>query len=133
MWPRRPPDLVIGFDYLRRWHLVPHSRWCNIYLHNIRHSDDDRALHDHPWANISIILRGSYREHTPHGTFLRSRWSVIFRRATARHRLLLEDGCDVWTLFITGPKIREWGFWCPQGFVPWYNYPVAGTEKRRKI
>lgn len=24
-----------------------------------------------------------------------------------------------WTIFITGPKVREWGFWCGQRFVPW--------------
>lgn len=121
-WLKRSPDLTIRDDYLLRWHLIPHNRWFNIYLHNIRHSDDDRALHDHPWWNVSIILKGSYREQTPYGTLFRPRWSVIFRRATARHRLIIKGNRDAWTLFITGPKIREWGFWCPQGFVPWYDF-----------
>jgi len=122
MWPKRPPDFVIGDDYLCRWWLIPRNRWLNIYLHHIKQSDDDRALHDHPWANVSIILKGSYREQTPSGIFFRPRWSVIFRRATTRHRLLIKNGYTAWTLFITGPKIREWGFWCPQGFVPWRKF-----------
>jgi hypothetical protein len=24
---------------------------------------------------------------------------------------------SVWTIFITGPKVRNWGFYCPKGFV----------------
>ncbi len=27
-----------------------------------------------------------------------------------------------WSLFITGRKVRTWGFWCPQGFVPWHEF-----------
>lgn len=35
----------------------------NIYLHHFRRSDDDRALHDHPWwFNISWLLDGNYDE-----------------------------------------------------------------------
>lgn len=58
--------------YLRRWYFTPWSddkhklkrkRLPNIYLHHILKSDDDRALHDHPWDNVSIILKGGYIEH----------------------------------------------------------------------
>jgi hypothetical protein len=27
-----------------------------------------------------------------------------------------------WSLFITGPRRREWGFWCPKGFVHWKKF-----------
>lgn len=135
-WLKRPPDFVIQDNYLLRWHIIPHNRWFNIYLHNIRRSDDDRALHDHPWYNVSIILKGGYWELTPEGKFYRCRWSITFRKATARHRLILSKVTiigaaiygvtsyveDVWTLFITGPKIREWGFWCPKGFIHWKDF-----------
>ena len=131
MWPKRPPDFTIQDNYLLRWHLIPRNRWFNIYLHNIRHSDDDRALHDHPWWNVSIILKGSYNEmrfwepvpNRPGYRILHHpRWSVIFRSALTAHRLIVKDDSNVWTLFITGPKVREWGFHCPKGWVVWTDF-----------
>ena len=64
----RKPDFIIGpkdAPYLRRWWIIPRNRLFNIYLHQILRSDDDRALHDHPWINCSIILKGRYMEVTP--------------------------------------------------------------------
>ena len=58
----RTPDLVIGgWDdpYLLRWWLIPRNRWFNVYLHLFLRSDDDRALHDHPWFNLSFLLEGA--------------------------------------------------------------------------
>ena len=121
-WLKRPPDFVIQDNYLLRWYIIPHNRWFNIYLHNIRHSDDDHALHDHPWHNVSIILKGGYIEQSWNGEKEHTRGAVIFRKATRRHRLIIPDGGETWTLFITGPKIREWGFWCPKGFVHWKDF-----------
>lgn len=47
---QRLPDFVIGDDpdrpYLRRWWIVPRNEYCNVYLHEILRSDDDRAGHD---------------------------------------------------------------------------------------
>lgn len=117
-----PPNYVIGNPpYLLRWWLLPRNRWFNIYLHKILRDDDDRALHDHPWSSVSIVLRGSYLEITPHGTRLYEAGSVIFRTATLPHRLEVVDG-PVWTLLITGPRKREWGFHCPRGWVPWKQF-----------
>ena len=74
----RAPDFVIGpagDPYMRRWWVIPRNKWFNIYLHNIMRSDDDRALHDHPWTNVSVLLRGSYLEHLPGGVAkLRKPW-----------------------------------------------------------
>lgn len=65
---RRPPDFVIGGHerpYLLRWWVIPRNPVFNIYLHQFRRSDDDRALHDHPWLfNASWLLSGEYVEHT---------------------------------------------------------------------
>lgn len=130
LWPRRP-DFVIGADYLRRWFILPRNPWLNIYLHRINKSDDDRALHDHPWWNCSIVLTGGYHEVMPaHGDPLsqdtRTRWrgpgSIVLRRAKAAHRLVVDEGDHAWTLFITGPRIRQWGFWCPQGWRHWKDF-----------
>ena len=122
----RKPDFVIGRsgvrEYLRRWWVIPRNRWFNIYLHHILHDDDDRALHDHPWINCSVILKGQYMEVTPHGRFLRRRWWPILRRPTAAHRLELIDGEPCWTLFITGPLVRQWGFHCPKGWRHWKDF-----------
>src|SRR6185312_200421 len=63
----RRPDIVIGGEdnpYLRRWWVIPRNRIFNIYLHHFMRSDDDRALHDHPWVNCSILISGEYDEHT---------------------------------------------------------------------
>src|ERR1700710_2371105 len=66
----RKPDVLIGKQddtYMRRWWVIPRNRWFNIYLHHFLRSDDDRALHDHPWCNLSILLSGSYLEHLTGG------------------------------------------------------------------
>lgn len=124
---RRPPDIVIGGDeqpYLRRWHVLPRNRFFNIYLHQFLRSDDDRALHDHPWVNVSILLKGHYVEHLPGDDLrFRSRGQVIFRRSgKISHRIEIITGIPVWTLFITGPRYRMWGFHCPQGWKPYYEF-----------
>jgi hypothetical protein len=123
----RQPDFVIGdpsAPYMLRWWIIPRNRWFNVYLHKILRDDDDRALHDHPWVNVSIVLRGAYREITPLGSFVRRAFSVVFRLPSSAHRLVLVDG-PVWSLFITGPVVREWGFHCPRGWVPWREFVAA--------
>lgn len=139
----RAPDFIIGGrenPYMLRWWILPRNRWFNVYLHKILRDDDDRALHDHPWWNVSILLRGAYREVmpdlrrrvTPHLRItdlpviskIRRAGSVVFRRATAAHRLEVVDG-PVWSLFITGPRIREWYFHCKQGPVLWRDFVGA--------
>lgn len=149
----RPPDFCIGGadnPYIRRWWVIPRNRYFNIYLHNQMRDDDDRALHDHPWCNISIIFKGGYIEHRPLYPQLYPehdfrvvklvRWApcIVFRRAICAHRLELHKLREYvddyqhpivrlvpsWSIFITGPKIRDWGFWCGSRregwrWVPW--------------
>lgn len=144
----RTPDFVIGEPenpYLKRWWIIPRNRFFNIYLHQILRSDDDRALHDHPWWNISLILKGGYFEHKPvypkaydnpyfktSDRLTRFVWrkpgDIIFRKATDCHRLSLNysllsnQSWPCWSLFITGPRVREWGFHCPQGWRHWKDF-----------
>jgi hypothetical protein len=121
----RPCDFPIGGDvdpYILRWWVIPRNPWSNQYLHDIRRSDDDRALHDHPWPNTSFLIFGSYIEHTPEGSFVRKAGDVIFRPASAFHRLEVIPGQRAISLFTTGPKVREWGFACPQGWVHWQDF-----------
>lgn len=118
----RQPDFVIGDNYLRRWWVVPRNEGCNVYLHEINRSDDDRALHDHPWDNTSQLLLGSYIEHTPEGSFQRVAGDIVTRKATDAHRLDIVPGEKAVSLFMTGPKLREWGFHCPQGWRHWRDF-----------
>ncbi|RIA37505.1 hypothetical protein DFR49_3390 [Hephaestia caeni] len=123
---QRRPDLIIGKPtYLRRWWIVPRNEQQNVYLHQGLRDDDDRALHDHPWDNASFLLVGRYREITPHGTFVREAGSLIHRKATDAHRLELVDGQPFVSLFFTGPKVREWGFLCPKGWVHWQDFTAG--------
>lgn len=148
--PFREPDLIIrrksGKAYLRRWWVIPRNKHFNIYLHHFLESDDPDALHDHPWNWASVILKGQYWEHTEHGLFLRRAFRPRFGEATDMHRVelttelvvkptsqpgeyetVLEEK-PVWTIFITGPKKRDWGFKCPSGWRLWSDY-VSRKER----
>lgn len=125
----RTPDFLIGKPddaYMERWWVIPRNKIFNIYLHHFLRSDDERALHDHPWINASILLDGRYTEHTIAAGGVQSRveyvaGAVKFRSARYAHRIELTDG-SCWSLFITGPTIREWGFHCPAGWRPWKQF-----------
>jgi hypothetical protein len=123
----RPHDVAIGGSkedpYMLRWWVIPRNKFVNLYLHRFRHSDDDRALHDHPWINVSVLIRGEYTEHTiaqggTHAKVVRRAGDWKFRRALFAHRIELHSG-ECWTFFATGPRIRSWGFHCPTKWVDW--------------
>lgn len=127
---QREPDFVIGDDYLRRWWIIPRNEQVNVYLHEILKSDDDRAMHDHPWWNSSYLIFGSYIEHTPEGSFTRRAGDYVTRPADALHRLEVIPGERAISLFITGPKVREWGFACEHGWVHWQDFTDEGDSSR---
>jgi hypothetical protein len=134
--PRRPPDFLIGPDennpYMRRWWIIPRNRWFNIYLHHMLHDDDDRAPHDHPWWSLSLCLHGRIREMVyilgtspqefKECNIEKGDWR--WRGTTFAHFLKLPDG-EAWTLFITGPNVRTWGFHCPKGWLEWKKFVNA--------
>lgn len=124
---QRKPDFVIGQDpenepYMRRWWAIPRNPFQNVYLHEILKSDDDRAGHDHPWHNRTLVLEGEYLEQTylvdkpwiaDGEPRLRVPGDVIERSPEMTHRLIVPDGGRAVSLFFTGPVVRSWGFWCP--------------------
>lgn len=132
---RRAPDFIIGGrdnPYLLRWWVIPRNPLFNIYLHEFHRSDDDRALHDHPWVNCSILLGGEYAEHRIlaggiHVRTQRKAGAVVLRMPGTAHRIELTDGRCL-TLFITGPRMRAWGFHCPKGWVPWQRFTAPGDS-----
>lgn len=137
---KREPDFIIGGKdnpYIRRWWVIPRNKIFNIYLHEILRPDDDRALHDHPWHNLSLILKGGYIEHTPKGRYWRGAGHLVFRPAKTLHRLMLPlcVACNpsagyvpCWSLFFTGPRFRDWGFQCPKGWVHWKLFTNPGDS-----
>lgn len=139
---RRAPDFVIGGradPYLRRWWMLPRNPFLNIYVHEIRRADDDRALHDHPWPWASFVVSGAYCELTDERQgdrsvydWIQRKWRTVWGTNSFRwnwprfaHRLEPMGG-PVWTVFITGPKIRAWGFLCPQGWLHWKRFTAPG-------
>lgn len=115
------------------------SWWPNAYLHLFLRDDDDRALHDHPWHWCSILLFGGYIEHTIdaggiHRRRRRAAPSIKFsgpkraHRIELLHRSVIHPDHDAgrvpcWTLFITGPRLRTWGFHCPErGWVDFRDF-----------
>lgn len=156
----RPPDFVVGHDnpegaYLWRWYITRWRGWFsgvpaedrrwwqrailavtrrlpNLYVHCFLRSDDDRALHDHPSAAISLILCGYYTEHTIAAGGIHHR--RVYRAGDLRwfpvrhtHRIEVAPNEQVWTLFLFFPKVRDWGFHCPErGWVPWQEFTAAG-------
>lgn len=143
-WARnRLPDFVIGgheSPYLRRHWLLPRNPFFNVYVHEFLRSDDDRALHCHPWLfNASWLIAGEYVEHTiadggVHHQAHRRAGDFKFRWGRAPHRVELHEELHLyadraesvpipcWTVFITGPVVRVWGFHCPTRFVPWREF-----------
>jgi hypothetical protein len=110
---------------------MPRNRFFNIYLHKFIGDDDERACHCHPWNSFSIRLKGDMRERIKMDDgavylFLAPRFA--YRKAEHAHRLSLIDKKPCWTLFITGPRKREWGFHCKNGWQHWSTMTTPSGE-----
>lgn len=131
------PRVIVGRDgespYLSRWYLFGAPRdnmgqvvesargsWrerlpFNVFLHRFHRSDDDGALHSHPWKwSVAFVLVGGYSEERREGDAVVRRevspGRLNFIAADDYHRIdLLEP--DAWTLFIAGPRAGTWFFW----------------------
>lgn len=116
-----------GKDYLIRWTLFT-CRWFSIKLHKILISDDD-CLHDHPWAFISILLKGSYIEHRRIGYIdYKKKYragNILYRHLHSIHRLEIDK--PVTSLVITFRKKKTWGFYTKKGWVHWREYKTTGA------
>jgi hypothetical protein len=115
-------------DYLIRW-IVLQCPWFSVYVHKFLSSDDERALHDHPWNFFSIILKGAYKEHcwmnkygNPTVCNIRKMGSIGYREANWKHRVELITP-TVWTLMLVSPRKRaKWGFWPKANWCWWRTY-----------
>lgn len=111
--------------YLRRWKLFPRNRVFNVYLHQILLSDE-RVFHDHRYASLSFVLSGKMIESiAPDRNRLVRPWRFYYRSSTLLHFLTLFGEKPVWTLFVTGPRTKQWGFMTEQGWVASEEYLKA--------
>jgi hypothetical protein len=51
------------------------------------------------------------------------------------HRDPAGQPVEAWTLFLVGPRVREWGFWCPgdgggERFVHWRDFTAGENGER---
>ena len=127
-------DRVENEPYLERYYLFLRDRErfpFNIFLHKFLKSDPD-DVHDHPWPYATIILKGGYWEWIPHfdtvgrktGEYQVWRGPGHFRisKANSFHRIELDPDITAWTLFMPGPKQRDWGFLVKNKWVQWEQY-----------
>lgn len=138
---------VNNTPYLRRFYIIPNvkldkkldDRSYGIYLHYFYRGDEDVELHNHPWDKaLSFILCGGYLEEkrdnntnivtindVKPGTF-------NFIKNDNFHRVIKKPNVKhVWSLFIVGKKIQEWGFWDRETkeYVSYYKF---FEEKNKK-
>lgn len=118
-----------GRPYLARFEILAAFGW-SLKLHTFIRSDADEELHDHPWSFWTLVLAGRYMEQTETGVIERKPWSLAYRPAAWRHRVILNAESGNWespcvTLVLTAPKSREWGFWKGVNFTPWSKFVSA--------
>lgn len=94
--------------YLRRWTLL--LGLFSIRVHHFYRSDDARAFHDHPWWFVTLVLKGGYTDRSDRGDDHLRPGSLRFRPAHHSHTVIVDPG-GVWTIILTGPHRRRWGFW----------------------
>jgi hypothetical protein len=101
------------------------DRLPKLRLHRFYRGDEDRHQHNHPYTwGVSLILVGGYIEHRTDSAeerarlcegfrhcFVRRPWAANHLHAETFHRVeLFEEGGECWTLFLSGPVVRPWGF-----------------------
>lgn len=131
-WPRRRTvwSCLSEFGALFTRYYIFESKLLSIYVHCFHTSDEDRALHDHPWSFVTFLFHRGYWEWLPidhvGGTerHWRRRFSILYRPATWAHAVELETP-NTWTLVFRFKHVRDWGFW-PRGV--WQQWQAYGKE-----
>lgn len=147
-----------GRIYLNRWG-IGHKKIGSIFLHRMDAPDPGIDLHNHPWWFASLVLWGGYIEERANSDDAPAlarhaeqldvpRWGVHWPRGTVVRRRpgsfrsldlgechtitgLLRSRC--WTLVVTGPTRRTWGFFLPTGFVDEDEYDRTVRVDRRDL
>lgn len=124
------------YVYLRRLRVIQ-TPWCALYLHWIFLTDDDRDPHDHPINFWSFIWRGGYTERvywtnratnqwgeidSRHSPRRWRRFSLHYMRVGRAHQITQLEPGTMTVLFVGRRNKQRWGFWTPEGYVPFDQY-----------
>lgn len=136
--------------YMRRI-VIPLPFGMSFRIHRFLRSDNDKALHDHPWWFVTFPLHTydeyieqdsgvcycgmsveSHKGFEDHGVCpgpidnpVRSGRTVKrfrFHFRPAEHRHAVYIIRPTTTFVLTGPKRREWGFWQFGVWTPWKSW-----------
>jgi hypothetical protein len=129
--------------YIERYYLFLKDRDrfpFNVFLHKFLKGDPD-DVHDHPWPYATLILKGGYYEWLPQfdskGNKIaemcvwRGPGSFRVCRANSYHRIELDPSVTAWTLFMPGPKKRDWGFLVNNKWIQHEQYLKERYEQAR--
>lgn len=138
-WPRfdimKNGTLYIRRYYVAPWHATTPDDPLSVKIHQIHTTDLDPHCHDHPWAFLSIVLRGCYWETNTDGRERHVRWwnLKLVRRGRGlfgwrsegvpdNHRITRLCRVPTTTLVLNGRRRRVWGYYTEDGWVPWDGY-----------
>ena len=118
-----------GSPYLTRYILCRVPFGPRVFLHKIWTKDPGRDHHNHPWLWAkAYILRGGYTE-----VRTRMGWNRDLKKHYVAgdtnyigphvYHSIVSVLPNTWTLFVAGPRKREWGFLVPgPRHVDWRTY-----------
>jgi len=119
--------------YMTRFRIVT-TPLFSVMIHGIRLPDDARNLHNHPWAFLTVILRGGYeqqivptldaaiadaRRGLASPTSVKRAGSVGYMNRNKYHSIdsLLRGDQPTWSLVFAGRRKGSWGFATASGHV----------------
>lgn len=145
---------IEGRPYMERYFVATVGRYT-VYLHRFLNADDERYVHDHPWACArALILCGGYCEERLLYCDPVAGWASRLRRffpgrintikARDFHRLTSMQP-ETWTLFWHTPRCKRWGFLqqtdagtlhvadpVPPGIATWWGSAPRGDASGRE-
>lgn len=109
-----------GVLHFQRWRILDLGIIA-IYIHKIYEPDQDQHLHNHPWNYFNLILSGGYEvEELLHGCYqvfnTMEPMKFSFRKHNEYHKIKYLHSPTT-TLFITGRRKYEWGYFVDGQFV----------------
>lgn len=106
--------------YLHRWYLLRSER-LGVFIHKFVRSDEDRALHDHPWSFLVIPLWGGYIEHSDRPLTLDEWWAGLSDWCESPHELDLPAAAQQRRIAV---RRRVW---------PLISARYRGTDYRHRV
>lgn len=128
---------IVGADgtpYMTRYTLAT-LFGMSLRVHRFYRPDGDACPHDHPWWFASLILRGGYVERIRVADGVEREQvnrpgRLLWRPAGFAHTVTRLLAPEVWTLVLTGPKGRAWGFFTRNGWIGWRRFVDAAPDTR---